>query len=97
MMEADELKQLAVGVITSAVNARPLPMDGRIDQFGKDFIMLTQGMTVGDLYRLCSLLADISGSFVEMLSDLSDNEPTEMMQFLAKQVLGTPTRENDIE
>lgn len=96
MMDAEELKQLAVGVITSAVNARPLPVDGRIDQYGKDFIMLTQGMTVGDLYRLCSLLADIGGSFVEMLSDFSEVDTNEMMQFLAKQVLSTPTQENDL-
>jgi hypothetical protein len=32
-----------------------------------------------------------------MLSDFSETEPEEMMQFLAKQVLSTPTRENDIE
>jgi len=93
-----ELMQTAVGVIASSVAARSIDnMDSRIQQYGHDFDLLVSDMTVRDLVRMTSLLADINGFMVDMLARQWETSPEEVMQKLALKLLDTQVTEDEIE
>lgn len=92
-VESEEIKQLAVAVVTSALNARALEGEDRITRYQSDFVFLTENMSGDDFYRMCSLLGDMAGSFVELIADIAMSEPEETMIHLAKSMLDTPTKE----
>ena len=92
----EEMKELAIAVVTGALNARALEsQEGRLEQFAGDFHMLMEGITGADLFRLASLLGDLGASLVEHMAQLLDSSPQTVMQFLAQQMAGTPITENE--
>lgn len=92
-VESEEIKQLAVAIVTSALNARALDGDERIERYQSDFVFLTENMTGDDFYRMASLLGDMAGSFVELIAEFSMSDPETAMIYLAKSMLNTPTQE----
>ena len=92
----EEMKELAIAVVTGALNARALEdQNERLEQFASDYNMLMQGITGGDIFRLASLLADLSSSLVEQIAQLLDSKPETVMTYLAQQMANTPITQND--
>lgn len=95
-LNPEQMKRLAIGAVTSALNARQIEdPQGRIDQFASDYKMLLADINGTDLYRLASLLADLSGSLVEQMAALLQVDPPKVMQYLAQQMLDVPITEVD--
>lgn len=87
-MDTESLREIAVATVTSAVNARAAEtIEERIEQYGDDFSILLEGMTHEDLFRLTSLLADMSGFLVGLIASSKDIAPEVAMQFIAQQML----------
>lgn len=86
-LNIEQLKLLCIGAVTSALNARAHedPQE-RIDQFVGDYKMLLEGINGTDLYRLASLLADLSSSLVQQMAVLLDSSQETVMQYLAQQM-----------
>lgn len=93
----DEMKGLAIGVITSALSARDLgnevEIDQRVSQYAHDFNLMIEGVHPVDMYRLCSLLADTNAALIWSLSTALEVEPMEAMERLAKEIRNADTRE----
>ena len=93
-LNIDQLKALTIGAVTSALNARAQedPQD-RIEQFASDYKMLLEGITMTDLYRLASLLADLSSSMVQQIAALLGTSQDNAMQYIAQEMLGASVTE----
>lgn len=86
---AQDIRGIAVAAVTSALYARQQSTnEERVQQFGHDFTMLLgDEILASDLFRLSSLLADMNGYFVELLAQRFDTDPTELMQYMAIQMM----------
>jgi hypothetical protein len=92
----NEMKELAVATVTSALNARSLEsQEDRIKQFASDYHMLMEDADGADMFRLSSLLADLSASMIEMMAHMMDSKPETVMAYLAQQMAETPIAENE--
>lgn len=95
-VDADSLREIAIATVTSAVNARAQEtMEKRIEQYGDDFAILLDGMDGDDLFRLASLLADMSGFLVGLIAHTKDIAPEVAMQFIAQQMMTVATTDED--
>lgn len=89
-MDSETLQEIAIATVTSAVNARAQEtMEERVRQYGDDFSILLDGMTGEDLFKLTSLLADLSGFLVGIIAQTRDVSPEVAMQFIAQQMMKT--------
>ena len=87
-VDTESLREVAVATVTSAVSARALEsMEARIKQYGDDFSILLEDMTGDDLYRLTSLLADMSGFLVGLVAHTKEVSPEVVMRYIAQQML----------
>lgn len=93
-LDTEGMKRLAIGAVTSALNARALedPQE-RIDQFASDWKMLMADANGTDIYRLASLLADLSSSLVQQMAVLLGTDSEQVMQYLAQQMYQAPISE----
>lgn len=90
----EQMKRLAIGAVTAALNARALESsDERMTQFASDWKMLLTDTNGTDVYRLASLLADLASSLVQHLALLLGSDSEQVMQYLAQQMYGTPITE----
>ena len=93
-LSPEQMKSLAIGAVTSALNARGLEDSvDRMNQFASDYKMLLDGVSGTDLFRLASLLADLSSSLVQQMAALLDTSSDKVMQYIAQQMLGAPITE----
>lgn len=94
---AQDIREIAVAAITSALHARQQDTnEKRIQQFGHDFAMLLgEQILASDLFRLSSLLADMNGFLVELLAKKYETDPTELMQYMAIQMLDIGITEHE--
>lgn len=87
-METQELKEVAVSLVTSAVNARSQDSaDERASMYAQDFGILMDGAQVADLYRLTSLLGDMGAMLIEMLATTLDIPADVAVQYLVQNIL----------
>lgn len=94
-MDTQEVKETVIASVTSALSARQTDdMDERLNQFGKDFIMIMDGIDGHDLFRVSSLLADFSAFLVCQMAEQLGTEADSLMHYLATQMLNVPIKEH---
>lgn len=90
-MQREEVKELSIAIITSALSARTIDdTKDRSAQFGSDFMLLLKDCDGTDIVMLTSLLADISSSLVEALATLLETSPEDTMAWFAQRLLAMP-------
>ncbi len=89
-MTPQEVKELVIASVTSALSAREVePPSARLKQFSEDFVMIMDGIDSGDLFKISSLMADFAGFLVDSLARSMDADVDELMHYLATQMLNT--------
>lgn len=87
MASLDEIRNTAIGIITAALGANDEedPRDQAV-RYAHDFSLFMEDMDEYDMYMLTSLIGDISGRIIKIMSNITGVDGDEITSWLASEV-----------